>query len=212
MLVPGTQAFNQCGVAKWSCVTAPANNINSTRAGRQRDPQPRYGSSSGTSMAGPHSAAALALVMQRFPYMTNEQALHTMFTTGRQNATISDAQQRPRSTNPTRGKMVQVPDVRNGWNTVSLRDAFSGPGQLLGPTNINTKGLSDVWSNNISDVAIQARKQEDAAEAAAWQATKVGQGLDQRRAGERERHRQVRLRDRRRAARRLATRASTRAA
>ena len=72
--------------------------------------------------------------------------------------------------------MVQVPDVRNGWNTVSLRDAFKGPGQLLGPTNINTQGLSDVWSNNISDVAIRARQQEDAAEAAAWQATKVAKG------------------------------------
>ena len=126
-------------------------------------------------MAGPHSAAALTLIMQRFPYMTNEQALYTMFTTGRQNATISDADNAA-IPNPTRGQMVQVPDSRNGWNTVSLRDAFNGPGQLLGPTNINTQGLSDVWSNNISDVAIRARQQEDATEAAAWQATKVAKG------------------------------------
>ena len=89
MLVPGQQTFNQCGVAKWSCVTAPANNINSTTVQVvSGTPQPRYGSSSGTSMAGPHSAAVLTLVMQRFPYMTNEQALYTMFTTGRQNNTI----------------------------------------------------------------------------------------------------------------------------
>ena len=33
-----------------------------------------------------------------------------------------------------------------------------------------------MWSNNISDVAIRARQQEDAAEAAAWQATKVAKG------------------------------------
>ena len=33
-----------------------------------------------------------------------------------------------------------------------------------------------MWSNDISDVAIQARQQEDAAEATAWQATKVAKG------------------------------------
>jgi subtilase-type serine protease len=33
-----------------------------------------------------------------------------------------------------------------------------------------------VWSNDISDVAIRARQQEDAAEAAAWKATKAARG------------------------------------
>ena len=60
VIVPGQQTFNQCGVAKWSCVTAPANNINSTTVPVVSGvPQPRYASASGTSMAGPHSAAAL---------------------------------------------------------------------------------------------------------------------------------------------------------
>jgi subtilase-type serine protease len=126
-------------------------------------------------MAGPHSAAALALIMQRFPYMTNEQALHTMFTTGRQNNTINDAAGNA-VPNPDRGQIVQVPDARNGWHTVSLREAIKGPGQLLGPVDINTWGHSDVWSNDISDVAIRARAQEDAAEAAAWEATKIEKG------------------------------------
>ena len=183
---------------KWSCVTAPGNNINSTTVQVvDGTPQPRYGSSSGTSMSGPHSAAVLSLILQRFPYMTNEQALYTMFTTGRQNATLSDpANPTAAIPNPTRGEMVQVPDVRNGWGTVNLRDAFKGPGQLLGPTAINTQGLSDVWSNTISDVAIRARQQEDADEAAAWQATKVGARLDERAAARRERQGQVRLRRR----------------
>jgi autotransporter-associated beta strand protein len=78
--------------------------------------------------------------------------------------------------NPTRGQMVQVPDKRNGWHTPNLRDAFKGPGQLLGPFDLDTQGTSDVWSNDISDVAIQARRQEDADEAAAWEATKVAKG------------------------------------
>ena len=113
--------------------------------------------------------------MERFPYMTNEQALYTLFTTGRQNNTTNNAAGAA-ITNPTRGQIVQVPDARNGWHTVSLREAFRGPGQLLGPANLDTHGYSDVWSNNISDVAIQARQQEDAAEAATWQATKVAKG------------------------------------
>jgi autotransporter-associated beta strand protein len=176
VLVPGEQRFNQCGVAKWSCVTAPSNGINSTIVQVVDGvPQPRYGSASGTSMAGPHSAAALALIMQRFPYMTNEQALYTMFTTGRQNNTINDANGNA-VPNPNRGQIVQVPDGRNGWHSVSLREAMNGPGQLVGPFDANTQGFSDVWSNDISDVAIRARAQEDAAEAAAWEATKAARG------------------------------------
>jgi autotransporter-associated beta strand protein len=176
VLVPGQQEFNQCGVAKWSCVTAPSRSINSTWVDLVGGvPQPRYRAASGTSMAGPHSAAALALIMQRFPYMTNEQALYTMFTTGRQNNTISDAAGNA-IPNPTRGQIVQVPDSRNGWHTPSLREAMKGPGQLLGPFDVDMRGHDDVWSNDISDVAIRARQQEDAAEAAAWEATKVARG------------------------------------
>jgi autotransporter-associated beta strand protein len=176
VLVPGQQEFNQCGVARWSCVTAPSRMINSTWVELVDGvPQPRYRAASGTSMAGPHSAAALALVMQRFPYMTNEQALYTMFTTGRQNNTINDAAGNA-VPNPGRGQIVQVPDARNGWHTVSLREAMQGPGQLLGPVDLDTRGHTDVWSNDISDVAIQAREQEDAAEAAAWAATKEARG------------------------------------
>jgi autotransporter-associated beta strand protein len=180
ILVPGTETFNQCGLVKWSCVAAPSSGINSTTVTTSQTtcaglaPCATYGSASGTSMAGPHEASGLNLIMQRFPYMTNDQALYTMYTTGRQNATISNAAGTA-VPNPTAGQIVQVPDSRNGWGTVSLRDAFRGPGQLFGRFTVNTHGFSDVWSNNISDVAIRARQQEDAAEEAAWQATGVTQ-------------------------------------
>ncbi|MFI5897569.1 S8 family serine peptidase [Actinoplanes sp. NPDC051513] len=176
VLVPGQQRFNQCGVAKWACVTAPSTLINSTTVELVDGvPQPRYARFSGTSMAAPHSAGALALIMQRFPYLTNEQALYTMYTTGRQNSTTNDAAgvQIP---NPTAGQIVQVPDARNGWGTPSLREALNGPGQLFGAFDVNTRSAGDVWSNDISDVAIRARELEDDAEAAAWQATKQAKG------------------------------------
>ena len=146
-------------------------------------------------MAGPHSAAELALVMSRFPYMTNEQALYTLFTTGRQNSTISNAA-RHGGLEPDAGQIVQVPDARNGWGTVSLREAFRGPGQLLGPVNLDTHGYSDVWSNDISDVAIRARQEEDEAEATTWQATKVAKGWTEGVPANASDDRQVRLRDR----------------
>jgi autotransporter-associated beta strand protein len=174
--VPGQQEFNQCGVAKWSCITAPSRLINSTWVELVDGvPQARYRAASGTSMAGPHSASALSLIMQRFPYLTNTQALYTMFTTGRQNSTINDGDGNV-VPNPTAGQIVQVPDPRNGWHTVSLREALNGPGQLLGRFDVDTRGHSDVWSNDISDVAIRTREQEDAAEAADWEATKVARG------------------------------------
>ncbi len=171
--VPGTQNFNQCGAAKWACVTAPGNAIPGPLV--RADGSVGYQSISGTSMAGPHSAAALALIMERFPYLTNEQALYTMFTTAVQNATINNAVGTAIA-NPTAGQIVVAPDNRNGWGTVSLRNAMQGPGQFLGAFAANTQGYDDTWSLNISDAAIKARKVEDDAEAVAWNATKIANG------------------------------------
>jgi autotransporter-associated beta strand protein len=179
VLVPGSQNFNRCGVAKWACVTAPGNSINGTSVTGAATAT--YTSLSGTSMAGPHSAAVLVTVMQRFPYMTNEQALYTMFTTGVQNATLNATGANPATPvatvpNPGAGQLVQVPDVRNGWHSVNLRHAIRGPAQLLGRFDVNTQGYSDVWSNPISDVAIKARRLEDDQEAATWAQTKIDKG------------------------------------
>ena len=171
--VPGTQTFNQCGVAKWACVTAPGVSINSALV--RTDGSVGYQSISGTSMAGPHAAAALAVIMERFPYMTNEQALYTMFTTAVQNATINNASGVAMA-NVNAGKIVTAPDDRNGWGTVSLKNAMQGPGQFLGAFKVDTQGYDDTWSLDISDVAIKARKVEDAAEAITWNATKAANG------------------------------------
>ena len=177
VLVPGTNTFNRCGIAKWSCVSAPSSSINSTTVTVSGGvPTATYGSASGTSMAGPHAAATLALVMQRFPYLNNEQVLYTMFTTSRENATTNDAAGNQVSPNPRRGLMVAIPDSRNGWGTPNMKDAFKGPGQLLGRLAVNTQGYNDVWSNDITNVAMDYRKTEDAAEGAAWDAQVIAKG------------------------------------
>ncbi|MBC8056435.1 MAG: autotransporter-associated beta strand repeat-containing protein, partial [Rhizobiales bacterium] len=78
--------------------------------------------------------------------------------------------------NPNAGKPVDVPDDRNGWGTISLKNAMNGPGQFTGRFAVDTQGQSDVWSNDISDTAIRARQGEDAAEAATWNTTKQAKG------------------------------------
>lgn len=176
--VPGAHLYNQCGLAKWSCVTAPGNAINgSTVTVTGGVPTATYASLSGTSMAQPHATGALAVIMERFDYMTNEQALSVLKTTAVQNGTINNASG-VAIVNPTRGQRVLTPDDRNGWGTVSLRYAMNGPGQFTGRFAVDTQGKNDTWSNDISDVAIRSRQIEDAAEAAAWTATKIANGWE----------------------------------
>ncbi|WLI32069.1 autotransporter domain-containing protein [Pseudomonas rhodesiae] len=149
------QKYNKCGIAKYWCISTPGALINSTI------PDGGYGVKSGTSMSAPHATGALALVMQRYPYMTNEQALQVLLTT----ATQLD------------GSITQAPNTTVGWGVPDLGRAMHGPGQLLGAMNVNlAAGQADVWSNGISDQALIQRQAEDRAEHAAWQQTLIDKG------------------------------------
>ncbi|WP_348749569.1 autotransporter domain-containing protein [Pseudomonas rhodesiae] len=149
------QKYNKCGIAKYWCISTPGALINSTI------PEGGYGVKSGTSMSAPHATGALALVMQRYPYMTNEQALQVLLTT----ATQLD------------GSITQAPNTTVGWGVPDLGRAMHGPGQLLGAMNVNlAAGQADVWSNGISDQALLQRQAEDRAEHAAWQQTLIDKG------------------------------------
>ncbi|WP_236218270.1 autotransporter serine peptidase EprS [Pseudomonas rhodesiae] len=149
------QKYNKCGIAKYWCISTPGALINSTI------PDGGYGVKSGTSMSAPHATGALALVMQRYPYMTNEQALQVLLTT----ATQLD------------GSITQAPNTTVGWGVPDLGRAMHGPGQLLGAMNVNlAAGQADVWSNGISDQALLQRQAEDRAEHAAWQQTLIDKG------------------------------------
>jgi len=149
------QRYNQCGAAKYWCITTPGRLINSTVPGGG------YALKSGTSMAAPHATGALALVMERYPYMTNEQALQVLLTT----ATQLD------------GSVTQAPNATVGWGVANLERAMRGPGQLLGTFNANlAAGQVDVWSNAISDQALIQRQSEDAIEQATWQQTLDSKG------------------------------------
>ncbi|WP_438301851.1 autotransporter serine peptidase EprS [Pseudomonas sp. NMS19W] len=149
------QKYNQCGIAKYWCITTPGAKIDSTV------PDGGYGIKSGTSMAAPHATGALALVMERYPYMNNQQALEVLLTT----ATQLD------------GSVTDAPTERVGWGVANLKRAMGGPGQLLGAFDANlATGQRDVWSNDISDTALIQRQSEDLAEHNAWQQTLQDKG------------------------------------
>ncbi|WP_429439954.1 autotransporter domain-containing protein [Pseudomonas sp. BS3782 TE3695] len=151
------QKYNQCGIAKYWCITTPGAKIDSTIPGGG------YAIKSGTSMAAPHATGALALVMERYPYMNNQQALEVLLTT----ATQLD------------GSITDAPGTRIGWGVANLERAMRGPGQLLGAFDANLgAGQSDVWSNDISDKALIQRQTEDAAERSAWQQTLKDKGWE----------------------------------
>lgn len=144
------QILNKCGMAKYWCVAAPGDNILSTVL------DGKYEAFTGTSMAAPHATGALGIIMERYPYMTNEQALQVLLTT----ATKLD------------GTPQTAPDEVSGWGLINLENAMKGPGQLLKRTDIDMPGgMADTWRNDISEAGLIQRRKEEAAEierARAW--------------------------------------------
>ncbi|RNF81701.1 autotransporter domain-containing protein [Montanilutibacter psychrotolerans] len=151
-----------CGQTMNWCVTAPGTDITSTVVGGDIEGTPQYdadgnfvgigvtdgqpefgyGDLTGTSMAAPHVTGALALLMERFPYLDNPQIRDILLTT----ATDLGA--------------VGV-DELYGWGLINLRKAIEGPGQLRVDTDVvmNSRaggakvweGLAwDDWTNDIS--------------------------------------------------------------
>jgi subtilase-type serine protease len=150
-----------CGLSKDWCVAAPGTDIASTVVGGeiegsvQRDadgnviglditgenPEYGYDYMTGTSMAAPHVTGALALLMERFPYLDNAQIRDVLLTTA---TDLGDA---------------GVDDIY-GWGLIDLKKAIEGPGLLRVDTDVvmnqmaggykTWSGLAwDDWTNDI---------------------------------------------------------------
>ncbi len=145
----GGQLFNQCGLAKYWCMAAPGSAIVSANV----EGNDKYKSSSGTSMAAPHVTGALGVLMERYPYLGNEEIRTILL-----------------STATHRGDgLADAPNAKYGWGVPDLKKGMDGPSQLLGRFTANLPaGVSDTWKNDISEAALIQRKQEEAAEIAAW--------------------------------------------
>jgi subtilase-type serine protease len=138
-----------CGLTMDWCVAAPGTDITSTVIGGEVEttpvlddqgnvigfelgeerPELGYGDLTGTSMAAPHVTGALALLMERFPYLDNPQIRDVLLTTA------TDLGQ------------AGVDEIY-GWGLIDLAKAIDGPGMLRVDTDVvmNTRaGGAKVW-------------------------------------------------------------------
>ncbi|QEL24776.1 autotransporter domain-containing protein [Bosea sp. F3-2] len=146
-----------CGMTKYYCISALGSSIYSTVFDGKGDAATAgYDEKTGTSMAAPAVAGALAITMERYPYLGNEAVRTILLTTAsHQGAGPAD-----------------VPNTIYGWGALDLQKAMDGPGQLLGRFVASLPaGTSDTWRNDISEAALVARKGEERAEVAAWTST-----------------------------------------
>lgn len=175
--------WNEAGVAKWWTITAPGKFIYSTLAKKdhggkfvftdKNDPLANpdatthdsgylsqtatddYGVKNGTSMAAPHVTGAMGVILSRYPEMTASQARTVLLTTaaheGIEGWTNTDG------TEPAEGEVSD----RMGWGIPDLKSAMFGPRQFLGEFNYTLNG-TDIWENDISQVAMDQRRREEA--------------------------------------------------
>lgn len=143
---------NEAGsYAKWWYV-AVANGDASTNLNNT------YGSAGGTSGSSPHVTGALAILLSRYPNLDATQAREILFTTAQNKksdgVTFLDLWTAPDG----------QPDERYGWGYPDIGKAVYGPAQFLGPFKYKAdKAPVDVWSNNISEIAIKVRQSEEVA-------------------------------------------------
>lgn len=126
-----TSYSDRCGVAKNYCLAAPGNLYSTTWLGRS-GPEPKgYQTMQGTSQAAPVISGVAALVKQAFPWFTAHDLQQVLLTT----ATDLGA----------RG----VDDVY-GWGLVNAGKAVLGYGMFTGTTILDTRGMTSVFTNDIS--------------------------------------------------------------
>ena len=158
--------FNEAGNAKWWTVVAPGYGIYSSTVHDDHyvpstDDKPLgtpdYASLSGTSMAAPHVTGAMGVLMSRYQDMSAIQVRDVLFTTA--NHKNSDGSNFTGWT----AEEGQVDEIY-GWGAPDLDKGMYGLGQLLGHFDYDMATTKlDVWSNDISQVALDQRKAEDVA-------------------------------------------------
>ncbi len=154
--------FNEAGQGKWWTVAAPGNAIYSSTTDDHGNPG--YAAWGGTSMAAPHVAGAMGVLMSRYDQMNALQVRDVMFTTANHKNADGTNMEGWTDVNGTVRGDGEVSD-RMGWGVPDLDKGMYGPGQFLGKFEYNMAkaGSLDVWSNDISNVALDQRSKEDAA-------------------------------------------------
>ena len=152
--------FNEAGYAKYWTMSAPGQN-GYTSNFKADD---AYGGYNGTSMATPFVSGAFAVIASRYTDMTAVQAREVLLTTAHHrnpDGSIIDGWANADGTMPAEGEVSD----RMGWGVPDLEKGMYGPGQFFnGNFDYNMKTVKlDVWSNDISQVALDQRAREDIA-------------------------------------------------
>lgn len=150
--------FNEAGYAKYWTLTGPGQNGNT--ANITGDDQ--YGGYSGTSMAAPFISGAFGVLASRYQDMSAVQVREVLLTTANhKNADGTDMEgwANVNKTTPAEGEVSD----RMGWGVPDLEKGMYGLGQTLGKFDYNLRSELDVWSNDISQVALDQRYREDIA-------------------------------------------------
>lgn len=127
-----TPYSNRCGVAAAWCVAAPGGYSGYDVGVYSVDgaTSSGYKSMYGTSNATPFVSGAIALLAQRFPYMTAEQLTSVLLTTAKHG---TDA----------------VLSPLFGRGLIDIGKAMNGPAAFEFTFDVNTQGYDSAWSNNI---------------------------------------------------------------
>ena len=114
-------------------------------------------------MAAPHVAGAMGVLMSRYLDMNAKQVRDVMFTTANHYNPDGSPMEGWNNVDGTKPADGQVSD-RMGWGVPDLDKGMYGPGQFLGEFNYNMANTSlDVWTNNITNVALDQRMEEEKA-------------------------------------------------
>lgn len=130
------QYTNYCGLAKNYCISAPGGGVDQALEGVnsvKATTNDGYVNQSGTSMASPHVTGAVAVVAEKYPWMTNKNLATTILTTGTTAANPSEIW---------------------GRGLLDLGKAINGPGIFEDDFEANvTTGYASRFSNDISGTA-----------------------------------------------------------
>lgn len=164
------KVFNEAGNAKWWTVVAPGRAIYSSVVDEEGNAG--WNTFSGTSMAAPHVTGAMGVLMSRYQSMDAMQVRDVMFTTANHrnpDGSLYDSWTADEGT----------PDIRYGWGTPDLDKGMYGPGQFLGKFEYKLDAVPlDVWTNDISQTALDLREKEDLAWLKEYQDKGIAAGGD----------------------------------
>lgn len=165
--------YNEAGFAKYWTLAGPGSGGYTTgvdkNTGKPIDDQKNgyengFTSFGGTSMAAPFVSGAFGVLASRYTEMDATQVREVLLTTANhKNSDGNDFEgwNNKDGSTPAPGEVSD----RLGWGIPDLEKGMYGPGQLLGKFEykMNTEGSFDLWSNDISQVALDQRKREELA-------------------------------------------------